>query len=85
MVSTDHFRYELRAQLARAAKAGRLDVVISSAELCRSITNGSSWYASCCEAMQAEFKQGDTLILDQTDGAGMTVRYLLPRTDASNN
>jgi hypothetical protein len=30
--------------------------------------------------MQAEFKPGDTLLLDQTNGAGMTVRYLLPRT-----
>jgi hypothetical protein len=30
-------------------------------------------------AMQAEFKPGDTMILDRTNGAGMTVRYLLPR------
>ena len=32
-------------------------------------------------AMQEEFKIGDTLLLDRTNGAGMTVRYLLPRTD----
>jgi hypothetical protein len=30
--------------------------------------------------MEAEFAPGDTLLLDQTNGAGMTVRYLLPRT-----
>jgi len=30
--------------------------------------------------MQEEFKMGDTLLLDRTNGAGMTVRYLLPRT-----
>jgi hypothetical protein len=30
--------------------------------------------------MQEEFKIGDTLILDRTNGVGMTVRYLLPRT-----
>jgi len=30
--------------------------------------------------MQQEFKLGDTLLLDRTNGAGMTVRYLLPRT-----
>jgi hypothetical protein len=30
--------------------------------------------------MQEEFKLGDTLLLDRTNGAGMTVRYLLPRT-----
>jgi hypothetical protein len=32
-----------------------------------------------CEAMQAEMKPGDTMILDRANGAGMTVRYLLPR------
>jgi hypothetical protein len=30
--------------------------------------------------MEAEFMPGDTLLLDRTNGAGMTVRYLLPRT-----
>ncbi len=34
-----------------------------------------------CDAMQAEIKPGDTMILDRTNGAGMTVRYLLPRAD----
>jgi hypothetical protein len=29
--------------------------------------------------MQAEMKPGDTMILDRANGAGMTVRYLLPR------
>lgn len=35
--------------------------------------------------MQEEFKLGDTLLLDRTNGAGMTVRYLLPRTDSHSN
>jgi hypothetical protein len=77
MVSTDHFRQELRAQLARAAMAGRLDVLINAGELCRSL--GSFGFALCSDAMQAEFEQGDTLLLDRTNGAGMTVRYCLPR------
>jgi hypothetical protein len=79
MVSTDHFREELLAQLGRAATQGRIDVLINSGELCRSITRGSFGSASCCDAMQEEFKLGDTLLLDRTNGAGMTVRYLLPR------
>jgi len=29
--------------------------------------------------MQAEMKPGDTVLLDRTNGVGMTVRYLLPR------
>jgi hypothetical protein len=70
----------LLAQLGRAATGGRIDVLINSGELCRSVTSGSSGSASCCDAMQEEVKLGDTLLLDRTNGAGMTVRYLLPRT-----
>jgi hypothetical protein len=80
MVSTDHFRQELRAQLGRAATRGRIDVLINSGQLCRSIRGSSGSASSCCDAMQEEFKLGDTLLLDRTNGAGMTVRYLLPRT-----
>jgi hypothetical protein len=80
MVSTDHFRQGLLAQLGRAATQGRIDILINSGELCRSITRSSSGSASCCDAMQEEFKMGDTLLLDRTNGAGMTIRYLLPRT-----
>jgi UDP-N-acetylmuramyl pentapeptide synthase len=81
MVSTDRFRHELRAQLARAATGGGIDVLINLGELCRSIAKGSSSASSCCDAMQAELKLGDTLLLDRTNGVGMTVRYLLPRID----
>jgi hypothetical protein len=80
MVSTDHFRQELLAQLDRAAARGHIDILINSGELSRSM-RGSSRPASCCDAMQEEFKLGDTLLLDRTNGAGMTVRYLLPRRE----
>jgi hypothetical protein len=79
MVSTDHFRQELLAQLGRAATGGRIDVLINSGELCRSVRAGPE-SASCCDAMEAELKLGDTIVLDRSNGAGMTVRYLLPRT-----
>jgi hypothetical protein len=79
MISTDHFRQELRAQLGRAATQGHIDILVNSGELCRTIPRGSSWSISCCDAMQAEFKLGDTLILDRSNRAGMTVRYRLPR------
>jgi hypothetical protein len=46
---------------------------------CRTIPRGSFSSASCCDAMQAEFKLGDTIVLDRANGAGMTVRYRLPR------
>jgi hypothetical protein len=84
MVSTDHFRQELLAQLDRAAVQGRIDVIINSAELYRSIPRGGSHAGSCCDAMQEEFKTGDALLLDRTNGAGMTIRYLLPRANRAN-
>jgi hypothetical protein len=79
MVSTDQFRHELLAQLGRAATQGHIDILINLGELCRTISRGSSSSASCCDAMEAEFKLGDSIILDRANGAGMTVRYLLPR------
>ena len=84
MVSTDHFRQELLAQLGRAASGGRIDVLINSEELCRSMRGGSE-FASCCDAMQAECRLGDTILLDRSNGAGMTVRYLLPRAVGIQN
>ena len=42
MVSTDDFRQELLAQLGRAATGGRIDVLINSGELCRSVTRDGS-------------------------------------------
>ena len=81
MVSTDHFRQELLAQLGRAAAQGRIDILINSGDLYRSIARGGSRSGSCCDAMQEEFKMGDRLLLDRTNGSGMTVRYLLPRAN----
>jgi hypothetical protein len=84
MVSADHFRQGLLAQMARTAKGGQIDVLINCRELYRSLggypgsTHGMS---CCCEAMQAEMKLGDTLLVERVHGARMTVRYLLPRRD----
>jgi hypothetical protein len=68
MVSIDHFRQELRAQLARAAAQGHIDILINSGDLCRAVPRGSSWSTSCCDAMQAELVVGDTVILDRASG-----------------
>jgi hypothetical protein len=82
MVSTDYFREGLLAQMHRASRGGLIDVLINSRELYRSLggypgsTNGMP---CCCDAMQAEVKPGDIVLLDQSNRAGMTVRYLLPR------
>lgn len=34
-----------------------------------------------CDAMQAEMKPGDTLLVERANNAGMTARYLLPHAN----
>jgi hypothetical protein len=75
------FDRSLPARMARAATSGQIDVLINSGELCRSIATGCAWSPSCCDAMEAEMKLGDTLLIERVNGAGMTVRYLLPRAN----
>ena len=78
LVSVDHFKYELIAQLRNASAQGATTLVVNSTELCRSIRNANHSTQACCEAMEAEIKPGD-VVIQQNSGAGMTVRYLLPR------
>ena len=82
MVSTDHFRQELLAQLNRAFKGGRIDVLINSRELYQSLggyPGSMNGMPRCCDAMQDEIKPGDTLVIERASDAGITVRYRLPR------
>lgn len=87
MVSIDFFRQGLLRQMDRAACGGRIDVLINSAELYRSLggyPGSAHGMPLCCDAMQAEMTGGDTMVLDRTNGAGMTVRYLLPRASEAD-
>ena len=79
MVSIDHFRQELIAQMDRATKSGAPDVLINALDLSDSISKGRYQTESCCAAMQEEIKSGDVLLIARTHSAGMTVRYRLPR------
>ncbi len=82
MVSADHFAQELRAQMSRAAKHGSIDIVINSGELYRSVggyPGSTHGMPACCDAMRSEMKPGDILLVEQTGGPRMTVRYRLPR------
>ena len=39
---------------------------------------------ACCDAMEAETKPGDVVVVARSLGAGMTVRYLSPRAGQKN-
>jgi hypothetical protein len=83
MVTMDLFRQGLLAQMARASHHGRIDVLINSVQLYRSLggyPGSMHGMPFCCDAMEAEMKLGDVLLIERANGAGMTVRYLLPRS-----
>lgn len=71
--------------MGRATARGAIDMLVSSGELYRSLggyPGSTHGLPSCCNAMQAEMKAGDILLVEGGNGAGMTVRYLLPRRSA---
>lgn len=84
MVSSDHFRHELAAQLKRAQSQGAHSVQINAGELHRALggyPGPNHRMPSLCDVMRAEMKAGDTVVLspDQGKGAGLTISYQLPR------
>jgi hypothetical protein len=84
MFTVEQFREELLAQMGRATRRGLLDVLINSGELHRSLggfPGSKQGMPLCCDAMQAEIMSGDVLVLERINGAGMTVRYRLPRAN----
>jgi hypothetical protein len=78
MVSVDHFAHRLRTQLRNAAEQGATTIVITSGDFCKKIRMGTGSTQACCDAMLAEVKPGDDVLVSGS-GAGMTVRYRLPR------
>jgi hypothetical protein len=80
LVSIDHFRHELLTQFRSAVARGATTIVVTSGELCENIRMGSSSTDACCEAMQGEVKPGDDVLVSAS-GAGMTIRYRLPRAE----
>jgi hypothetical protein len=80
---SDHFRDELLGQMARATARGAKNILINSGELHCSLGDfpGANHHsAACCEAMESEMKTGDILVVEKSNGWGLTIRYMLPRT-----
>jgi hypothetical protein len=83
MVSPDHYSHELRAQLGRAATRGTTYIVIDARGLHSSLgdfVSPNDQMVSSRLAMRSEMKAGDVLLVAEDNLAGMTVRYVLPRT-----
>jgi hypothetical protein len=86
MVSIGYFRQGLKIQMDRATLGGRIEILINSRDLHRLLggyPGSAHGMPSCCDAMEAEMMAGDILLLGRSNGAGMTVRYKLPRVTAA--
>jgi hypothetical protein len=71
--------------MGKATANGAIDMLANSGELCRSLggyPGSAHGMPASCDAMQAEMKPGDILLVACVNGAGMTVRHLLPRSVA---
>jgi hypothetical protein len=85
MVSTDHFKQEIRSRLELATAQGIQDLIIGSDELYRSMSKlpvFSPWMIFCCNAMRAEMTTVDSLIFDDATEVLLTVKYRLPRNQS---
>jgi hypothetical protein len=80
---SDHFRSELLAQMARAASRGARHILINSNELHCSLGDfpgADHQSTACCEVMEGEMKAYDVLVVEKSNGYGLTIRYMLPRS-----
>jgi hypothetical protein len=81
MAPVDYFGRELRALMSRAEAGGATDIVIAGDELCRLFRESVIAMEACTNAMRAELKPSDIVLIEAGPGVWMTVRYLLPRKE----
>ena len=75
--------HELSAQLQRAATRGMTHILVNARELHSSLgdfVSSNDRIVLCRLAMRSEMAAGDALLVAEDSAAGMTVRYVLPRT-----
>jgi hypothetical protein len=80
MVSSEHFRAELQAQMERAATRGQKHIVINALEL--HVALGlfpRPNHHTAADVMEYERRPGDVMLVEKSDRTGLTIRYLLPR------
>jgi urease accessory protein UreE len=85
MPSSDHYGQELREQLQRAATQRISHLLVNERDLhssLRDLTSTNDMMVACRLAMRSEMKAGDVILVTESNAAGMTVRYVLPRAAA---
>ena len=81
MPTTEEFREEAEAQIARASRQGRPHIEINAGELHRIVSPDQNRHPMACNAMRQLMGPGDVVIHEPPagDGPSFTVRYSLPR------
>jgi hypothetical protein len=80
MVSSEHFREELQAQMERAATRGQKHIVINALELHVALgVFPRPNHHTAADVMEYERKPDDIMLVKKSDATGLTIRYLLPR------
>lgn len=81
MISSDDFRQELLAQMERATSRGQKTLVMNALELhvALGVFPGPGHHTAS-DVMELEMKPGDVLLVERNNPAGLTIRYLLPRS-----
>jgi hypothetical protein len=82
MVSTNHFRQEIRSRLELASAQGGQSLTIECGELYRSVSEqpvSNRWMIFCCNAMRAEMAISDEVVFDHKKETLLKVKYRLPR------
>jgi hypothetical protein len=85
MVSTEHFRQEIRSRLELASAQGGQHLTIECGELYRSVSRlpvSNRGMTFCCNAMRAEMAIPDEIIFDHQKETLLKVKYKLPRKRA---
>jgi hypothetical protein len=81
LASYDHYLHELQTQLQRATKRRAKEIIVNSGELNHAVGGLGGFIENCFEAMNGEIGPGDEILAGRDSGAGMTVRYVLPRPE----
>jgi hypothetical protein len=86
MPSSDDFRTEVRAQIARAILQGRPHIEINAGEVHRKL-GGPNRIPILCNVMRQEARYGrseNIFVPERGDGASLTIRYYFPRSRPNN-
>ena len=84
MTTLENYKHELSALIGRAEGHDLISILVNSEELGDALggfAGSATKKAACVGAMRAEMGTHDRMVLTENSFSGLTIRYLLPRSD----